>query len=235
MRIATSLLLAAAALIDPARIVLDTPQPVDLEWTPFTFTTDAGESTDAERAVMTVPERHANPSGASIKLPLIRFKSKATKPGAPIFFLAGGPGNSGLSNAKRDQFFPGAMALREVSDVIFFDQRGTGAADPSLIVDVRLGVAPDEPIGSEKARLMAKAAAESVAKIIKSRGIDLAAYNTRESADDIESIRVALGADKISLWGHSYGSHLGLAYIKYHGEQQEPRSQCEERFLARVS
>jgi pimeloyl-ACP methyl ester carboxylesterase len=47
--------------------------------------------------------------------------------------------------------------------------------------------------------------------------VDLAAYNTRESADDVESIRLALGADKISLWGHSYGSHLGLAYIKQHG------------------
>ena len=225
MRLATPLLLAIAALIDPTRIVLSaqtaqTAQVVQkLEWTPLTFTTDAGETTDAERSVITVPERHAKPGGATVKLPIIRFKSKAANPGAPIIFLSGGPGSSGLTAAKRDQQFPTAMALREVADVIFFDQRGTGAAEPALGLDMRFDLQSDEPIGSDKARAMFRTMADSAAKIIRSRGVDLAAYNTRESADDVESIRVALGADKVALWGHSYGSHLGLAYIKYHGDR----------------
>lgn len=202
---------AAAIAIAPAMT-----EAQQLEWTAMTFTTDAGETTDAERAVITVPERHANPSGASIKLPLIRFRSKAVRPGPPIVYLAGGPGNSGLSAAKRDQYFPGAMALREIADVIFFDQRGTGAAEPSLNVDMRFDLPSDEPIGSLKARAMFTKVADSAARIVRARGVDLAAYNTQGSSDDIESIRLALGADKIALWGHSYGSHLGLAYIKRH-------------------
>ena len=220
MRLATPLLLAIAALIDPARIVLNaqTAQaPQKLEWTPLTFTTDAGETTDAERAVITVPERHANPGGAAVRLPIIRFRSKAANPGAPIVYLSGGPGSSGLGAAKRDHAFPTAMALREVADVIFFDQRGTGSAEPSLGLDMRFDLASDEPIGSPKARAMFRTVADSAVKLIKARGVDLAAYNTRESADDVEAIRRAIGADKIALWGHSYGSHLGLAYIKQHG------------------
>ena len=221
MRITTFMLLAFASLIDPARLALQAQKVQSLEWTPITFTTDAGEVTDAERAVISVPERHANPSGPQIKIPLIRFRSKSAKPASPLIFLSGGPGSSGLNAAKRDQHFPAAMAFREGRDVVFFDQRGTGAAEPSLAVDVRFDLASDEPIGSPKAREMFRKVADSVAKMVRARGVDLAAYNTQENADDVESIRQALGAEKVALWGHSYGSHLGLAYIKRHGDHVE--------------
>src|SRR5581483_6260378 len=51
-----------------------------------------------------------------------------------------------------------------------------------------------------------------------SRGVDLGAYNTLDSADDVEVLRQALGVDKVILWGHSYGTHLALAVIKRHGD-----------------
>ncbi|MDQ3819715.1 MAG: alpha/beta hydrolase, partial [Acidobacteriota bacterium] len=57
----------------------------------------------------------------------------------------------------------------------------------------------------------------SCARYWRSKGVDLRGYNTNESADDLESLRVALGAKKISLWGISYGTHLGLAAIRRHG------------------
>jgi pimeloyl-ACP methyl ester carboxylesterase len=44
--------------------------------------------------------------------------------------------------------------------------------------------------------------------------VDLAGYNTLESARDIDALRRALGVDKVSLWGISYGSHLALAALK---------------------
>lgn len=50
----------------------------------------------------------------------------------------------------------------------------------------------------------------------KERGVDIDGYTTLESAHDIEDLRKALGARKLSLWGISYGSHLGLAVMKYH-------------------
>ena len=51
----------------------------------------------------------------------------------------------------------------------------------------------------------------------RQEGIDLAAYTTSESADDIESLRRALGLPRISLWGMSYGTHLALASVRQHG------------------
>jgi pimeloyl-ACP methyl ester carboxylesterase len=44
--------------------------------------------------------------------------------------------------------------------------------------------------------------------------LDLSAFSARESADDLEDLRRALGAEKLSLWGISYGTHLALAYIR---------------------
>ena len=37
-------------------------------------------------------------------------------------------------------------------------------------------------------------------------------YSTHDHADDTEAVRVALGVDKIALWGTSYGTKLALAY-----------------------
>ncbi len=37
-------------------------------------------------------------------------------------------------------------------------------------------------------------------------------YSTRDHADDTEAVRVALGVDKIAIWGTSYGTKLALAY-----------------------
>jgi pimeloyl-ACP methyl ester carboxylesterase len=56
-------------------------------------------------------------------------------------------------------------------------------------------------------------AAECVAHW-EAQGVDLAAYHTNASADDLEALRIALGAEQLTLWGISYGTHLALAYIR---------------------
>jgi pimeloyl-ACP methyl ester carboxylesterase len=110
------------------------------------------------------------------------------------------------------------MKLREIGDVILLDQRGVGRSKPNL---VRLSTEPlptdifaDEALATRVYRERVKAAAE----YFRSRGIDILAYNTRESAHDVDDIRKALGAEKVNLVGFSYGTHLGLACIRYHGE-----------------
>jgi pimeloyl-ACP methyl ester carboxylesterase len=51
--------------------------------------------------------------------------------------------------------------------------------------------------------------------------VDLGVFNSEQSADDINALRIALGANKISLFGFSYGTHLGLAAIRRHGPNIE--------------
>src|SRR5262249_37369644 len=51
---------------------------------------------------------------------------------------------------------------------------------------------------------------------LRAAGVDLNGYNTDESADDLADLRKAIGAEKISLWAISYGTHLALATGKRH-------------------
>jgi pimeloyl-ACP methyl ester carboxylesterase len=45
-------------------------------------------------------------------------------------------------------------------------------------------------------------------------GVDVAGYNSAESAADLDDLRRALAADKLNLVGLSYGTHLGMAALK---------------------
>ena len=187
-------------------------------WTPTVFTSDAGETIAAETTTITVPQRHEAPGGPTITLPVVRLRSTAAHPGPPIVYLAGGPGNSGLRRA-RQELFPVMLRLREAGDVVIFDQRGTGAATPSLMLAGAFDLPSDKPMRSPEAMARLNEIATTGAADIKARGIDLSAYNTAQSVEDVEAIRAALGTAKIDLWGHSYGSHLGLAYLKAHPDR----------------
>jgi pimeloyl-ACP methyl ester carboxylesterase len=194
-------------------------QATTIQWTPFTYTSAAGESMPADSGRVTVPERHGK-SGATIQLAVIRIRSTATAPGVPIIYIAGGPGGSGTAGIRGD-LFPTVDAFRAVSDVVIYDQRGTGLTQPSLLIRGTMGIPLDQSVASSGAKELAIARARAAAEEIRGRGIDLTAYNTVQSADDLDLIRLALGVDKFVLWGHSYGSHLGLAYIRRHGAHVE--------------
>jgi pimeloyl-ACP methyl ester carboxylesterase len=51
---------------------------------------------------------------------------------------------------------------------------------------------------------------------MQERGVALDALTTAENADDLETLRRALGTEQIRLLGGSYGSHLGLAALRRH-------------------
>ncbi|MGD8413506.1 MAG: alpha/beta fold hydrolase, partial [Candidatus Latescibacterota bacterium] len=68
----------------------------------------------------------------------------------------------------------------------------------------------------EQALDLAIRGGRSCASNLRSKGIDPAGYNTVESADDIDDLRRALGAEKFHLWGISYGTHLAFAVLKRH-------------------
>ncbi|HVE72713.1 MAG TPA: alpha/beta fold hydrolase [Thermoanaerobaculia bacterium] len=108
------------------------------------------------------------------------------------------------------------MAMREYGDVIALDQRGAGASRPDLDCDEPFAAPFDEPLHRSAVASMIAAEAKCAARPRRS-GIDLAGYNTRENAADLEDLRKALGADKIVLWGTSYGTHLATAALRDYG------------------
>lgn len=180
---------------------------------PYKFETQNQSAVESERGFLTVPENRNNPNSRLIQIAFVRFKSTSPNPGSPIIYLAGGPGSSGIA-AARGVRFPLFMAMREIGDVIALDQRGVGQSKPNLVCKENLNF-PTETIPTRES--LAKHFQEQFqlcANKLKQQGVDLKGYNSNESADDIEDLRKAIGAQKISLWAISYGTHLALATTK---------------------
>jgi pimeloyl-ACP methyl ester carboxylesterase len=187
----------------------------DVQIEPYIFEASNKEKVDAELGRLFIPENRRKPNGRLIELAFVRFKSTSKNPGPPIVYLAGGPGGSGIG-AARGARFPLFMAMREIADVIALDQRGTGMSKPNLQCRETLDY-PLEKVPSREALIeLFKQKSQACAENFRRQGVDLSGYNTNESADDLEDLRKALGAEKISLWGISYGTHLSLATIKRH-------------------
>lgn len=194
-------------------------RPADLKTEPFTFRTLDKREIPAELGRFTVPEKRSNPNGKTIQLAYVRLKSTALKPGPPLVILAGGPGSSGLVEAR--VFFHVLEPLLAYGDLIAFDQRGTGMSRPYLACKGARHFAPDSLASRENMLRYVKEAFQPCAEDYRSQGVDFTAYNTSESADDVEDLRKALGVEKINLWGFSYGTHLGLAIIRQHPQSVE--------------
>jgi pimeloyl-ACP methyl ester carboxylesterase len=183
--------------------------------TPFVFTTDDGHSIAAERGTVSVPENRTSDSSRRIDLEVIRFKSTSAVPGNPIVYLAGGPGVSGISTA-RGRRWSLFQDLRSLADVIVWDQRGTGRAAASLVCPDTAGYPLDRPGDrAELVRLYVEKS-KACAAYFRARGVDVAGYNTNESADDLDAVRQAIGADRMTLLGTSYGTTLAMAAIRRH-------------------
>ncbi len=190
-------------------------QAGDIKIEPYTFVTINGQKVEAEFGRIYVPERHAKPNGKLIELAFVRFKSTAKNPSAPIVYLAGGPGGSGIALAKGARFSL-FMAMREIGDVIALDQRGVGLSKPNLTCKENLDYRLDKAADKAEALQLYQEQSKSCAEFWRKQGVDLTAYNTNENADDVEVLRKALGVRKITLWGSSYGTHLALAFINRH-------------------
>jgi pimeloyl-ACP methyl ester carboxylesterase len=167
---------------------------------------------DAEEGRLRVPVRHGDPGADSIEIHFVRFRSTSDNPGPPIVYLAGGPGGSGTLSSAGDRFDV-FQALRAAGDVIALDQRGVYLTDPYPVCPDSWSHPLDQPT--------------TVASLEQAIGpfldacyaywmdsVDVRAFTTRESAADLEDLRVALGADRLVAWGISYGTHLALAYLR---------------------
>lgn len=163
---------------------------------------------------LTVPENRAVANGKTIKLSVAIVPAKAAQPKPdPIVWLAGGPGDDAITE------IPMALAgdLNSDRDVIFLSQRGTYSATPSLTcpeVD-RVGAEQlNKPYDSAAVDRLWARATRQCRRHWLSRGVDLSAYNTVESAADLEDLRHALGIARWNVYGISYGTDAALQYLR---------------------
>ena len=93
-----------------------------LQFQPYALETQAHGTHAAEIAWLDVPARHANVNGASLRLRIVRLAapmtaSQVARGRAPIVFLAGGPGGSGVASA-RGARWPMFDRMRQHGDVL---------------------------------------------------------------------------------------------------------------------
>ncbi|MFF9979330.1 alpha/beta hydrolase [Streptomyces erythrochromogenes] len=169
-------------------------------------------------ASLKVPLDHDRPAGRTITLALTRVPHTAKTSQGPLLVNPGGPGGSGRALAG----FVASALPKDVAaqyDVIGFDPRGVGKSEPAL--DCASGhfspVRPDsvpQDAATEQANLdRVRAFAESCG----AKHTDVLPHiGTVSAARDIEVLRTALGADRISYFGYSYGTYLGAVYAKLH-------------------
>ena len=211
-------LLAAAGLAFPtlafAQAVAPPTSPSQAG--PFRFKGWQGQDTDAERGFFEVPEDRRDPNSRKIRLSYVRFASTAAKPGPPIIYLAGGPGGL-ATRAAGGPRYPIFMALREVADVIAFDQRGTGLSNH--IPERPASTRPPPPFTQAGLTSYFRTDFQEAWADWTKAGVAMTGYNTEQNADDIDDLRRHLGAEKVDLWGISYGTHLALSMLKRHGDR----------------
>lgn len=181
--------------------------------TEIVFAPESGDGVEAFEGSFQVPENRTNPDSRMLTLKYVRFAATGDTPGAPIVYLAGGPGGSGIRTAKYDRF-PLFMAMREFGDVIAFDQRGTGGSNDLPNCTSSQHVSVTEPTTDAEVFAKERTAFAECLDYWKSEGVDVLGYTTTESVADLDDLRKHLGVDQVDLWGISYGSHLSLAALQ---------------------
>lgn len=192
----------------------DTP----LEFVPYGFDTEDHGRIDAEVAFLEVPRRHGQPDGPRMRLRVVRLPATGGDGrAAPVVYLAGGPGGSGVGTARGDRW-PVFDRVRSATDVLLFDQRGTGLSEPPPACPHVQHFDDASPLERDTALAALRETAARCVAHWRAAGVDLESYTSAQSAADLEALRRALGVPKISLWGMSYGSHLALATLRLHGD-----------------
>lgn len=175
-----------------------------------------GEGLVVRCGYLVAPENRSRPGGAKVKIPFIfvrKVNQSATK--NITLFSTGGPGNSTIAGIDSIGSNTGWTAY---GGFIAFDQRGSRRCIPSLACDaVPEAIRRSYREGLNRDSLVRQAVSECRAGFA-AKGIDLSAYNTIESAEDINDLRLALHLDSLNLLGISYSGGLMLTVARNHPE-----------------
>ncbi len=184
------------------------------------------EPGEIECGLLQVPENREDPDSRFIDLHYIKLHStwddeeeadndeeSDLAPGRrddPVIYLTGGPGAPA-------SYYVGRFidhGIRRHRDLYILEQRGIANSGNycQFYSTTNVGLKNVRTLAESNAAN--RGDAEACARRASAAGVDLTAYNTIENARDVKALRVALGYEQWNVWGISYGSILGQAYIK---------------------
>jgi pimeloyl-ACP methyl ester carboxylesterase len=185
------------------------------------------EPGEIECGLLQVPENRENPNSRFIELHFIKLAStwddeeededdeddSGLEPGKrddPVIYLTGGPGAPA-------EYYVGRFedhGIRKHRDLYILEQRGIVNSGDFCETYYSRNPAIRNVDSLAKSAEASRISAEECARNAMAAGVDITAYNTIENARDVKALRIALGFDKWNVWGISYGTLLGQAYIK---------------------
>ncbi len=193
-------------------------QKNDLEIKKKNFRTLDKTIIEGQVGYLTVSENRLNANARKIKIKFIRLKSLAAQPEAPVIYLEGG-GSPCTWQAESPKDLTDWLPMLQVSDLIFIDQRGT--TDEKLTYVWR-GEYPEGFFVSEQAaNLHYQNLCNEALRYYAKDDIDILGYHVEAHARDVHGLTQALGIDRFSIFGFSYGTHIGMAVLKLYEEHVE--------------
>ncbi|GAB1642336.1 alpha/beta hydrolase [Krasilnikovia sp. MM14-A1259] len=177
-----------------------------------------------ECASVAVPRDWAAPAGGptyDVAMIRIRSRSQHQRIGS-LLVNPGGPGGSGVDTAVYLSFgeklggLPSAVTDR--FDIVGFDPRGVSRSAPVKCIsnadqDASFGADPDPVSQAEFDEVVAlnkRITQQCGTKL----GDQLPLFSTKQAARDMDAIRAAVGDEKLSYLGFSYGTLLGATYAQ---------------------
>ena len=164
-----------------------------------------------------MPLDYSDPSGKTISLALIR--KQAGDPSQRIGSLLmnpGGPGGSGV------EFLPQVLfaidsSISDRFDLVSFDPRGVGESDPIVCLtdQQKDAYAAFDAVPTPAEIPQLEALNKQFGASCKAKyGDELSHFGTVDAARDMDRIREAVGDDKLTYLGFSYGTRLGSVYAQ---------------------
>lgn len=154
-----------------------------------------------------VPENWDDPTGKKINLHMAILPAKGGFAEAdPFIVFAGGPGQAASEYGRLIQL--AFDKVNERRDIILIDQRGTGLSN-GLSCYIGIG----EFAGLSDQRLV-----DDVDQCLASYDVDVRHFTSFDAIKDFEYVRRRIGVEQWNIWGGSYGTRMGLLYMKTHPE-----------------
>jgi pimeloyl-ACP methyl ester carboxylesterase len=159
----------------------------------------------AECGELSVPENPGEPGGRHISLRVARVPAvNRRKQPDPLFVLAGGPGMAATTfYASSAHYFE---RIHRDRDIVLVDQRGTGKSNP-----LNCSLDDDDLYRASDAQITADAQ-RCLTMLQKTSHVEF--YTTSVAVRDLDAVRVALGYQRINLYGVSYGTRVAQHYVR---------------------
>jgi pimeloyl-ACP methyl ester carboxylesterase len=174
-------------------------------------------SIDFDCATIKVPQDWSDANnGKTFDIALMRAVKGSPDGKLSVVTNPGGPGGSGLDFLPT--FVPDLTTLWDKFAIVSFDPRGVGKSSNVKCIsdedlDASFGYDPD-PV-SQAAYDGNVALSRKIADGCGQKfGEDLRLYNTEQTARDMDAVRAALGDEKLTYLGFSYGTLLGAVYAQ---------------------